>query len=75
MSTIKLLNEVITINFQSNLKVLMLKKNIKNIDLAKALNLNKSTITLYLNGQRMPTYEILEMLKNYFDCSYDDLLK
>lgn len=53
----------------------MLKKNIKNIDLAKALSLNKSTITLYLNGHRMPTYEILEMLKNYFECSYDDLLK
>lgn len=62
-------------NFKENLKNLMIKNNIKNIELAKILGLNKSTITLYLNGQRMPTYEILEKLKNYFKCSYDDLLK
>lgn len=62
-------------NFKKNLKNLMDKANIKNIELAKILGLNKSTITLYLNGQRMPNYETLEKLKDYFSCSYDDLLK
>lgn len=62
-------------NFSRNLKKLMLEKNVKNIDLAKALNVNKSNITRYLNGEMTPSYDLLEKIKNYFNCSYDDLLK
>ena len=67
--------EMSKINFKENLKSLMIEKHIKNVDLAKSIGLNRSTITLYLNGQRMPTYEILERLTIFFECSYDDLLK
>ncbi|MDE6946316.1 MAG: helix-turn-helix transcriptional regulator [Anaeroplasmataceae bacterium] len=62
-------------DFAKNLKTILDKKNIKNIDLSKALKIDRSNITKYLNGQKMPNYETLEKIKNYLECSYDDLLK
>lgn len=62
-------------DFANNLKSLLNEKKIKNIDLSKALNIDRSNITKYLNGQKMPNYETLEKIKNYLNCSYDDLLK
>lgn len=62
-------------DFANNLKSLLNEKNIKNIDLSKALNIDRSNITKYLNGQKLPNYETLEKIKNYLNCSYDELLK
>ena len=53
----------------------MEKNNIKNSDLAKKLNIDKSNIICYLKGEKYPSYETLEKLKNFFNCTYDDLLK
>lgn len=62
-------------NFSKNLKELMLKNNIRNIDLANKLQINKSTITLYLKGEREPNFLILEQIKNVLQCTYDELLE
>lgn len=62
-------------NLAKNLKELMEKNNIKNSELAKALNIDKSNITYYLKGEKYPNYETLEKIINFFGCSYDDLLK
>lgn len=62
-------------NFAKNLKTLLNEKNIKNIDLSKSLNIDRSNITKYLNGQKMPNYETLEKIKTFLNCTYDDLLK
>lgn len=62
-------------NFAKNLKAILIEKNIKNIDLSRALKIDRSNITKYLNGQKMPNYETLEKIKSYLSCSYDDLLK
>lgn len=62
-------------NFAKNLKELMEKNNVKNSELAKALNIDKSNITYYLKGEKYPNYKTLEKIINFFGCSYDDLLK
>lgn len=62
-------------DFAKNLKALLDMKCIKNIDLSKELNIDRSNITKYLKGQKMPNYETLEKIKIYLNCSYDDLLK
>lgn len=61
--------------FAKNLKAILEEKKIKNIDLSKALKIDRSNITKYLNGQKLPNYETLEKIKNFLGCSYDDLLK
>lgn len=53
----------------------MEKNNVKNSELAKALNIDKSNITYYLKGEKYPNYKTLEKIINFFGCSYDDLLK
>ena len=63
------------LNFAKNLKELMEKNNVKNSELAKALNIDKSNITYYLKGEKYPNYKTLEKIINFFGCSYDDLLK
>lgn len=62
-------------NFKENLKNLMRENNVKNIDLANVLQINKSNITYYLQGKQEPNLESLEKIKNFLGCSYDDLLK
>lgn len=61
--------------FAKNLKAILEEKKIKNIDLSKALKIDRSNITKYLNGQKLPNYVTLEKIKNFLSCSYDDLLK
>ena len=62
-------------NFSKNLKELMIKNNLKNIELARLLKIDRANITYYLNGDKMPSYEKLEELTLILNCSYDDLLK
>ena len=53
----------------------MIKNNLKNIELARLLKIDRANITYYLNGDKMPSYEKLEELTLILNCSYDDLLK
>lgn len=62
-------------DFKNNLKAILEEKKIKNIDLSKALKIDRSNITKYLNGQKLPNYETLGKIKNFLGCSFDDLLK
>lgn len=62
-------------DFKNNLKAILEEKKLKNIDLSKALKIDRSNITKYLNGQKLPNYETLEKIKNFLGCSFDDLLK
>lgn len=60
--------------FSEILKTLRKKKQITQTELAKQLNVSKSTIGMYETGQREPNFEILEMLSNIFNVSIDCLL-
>ena len=60
--------------FSSRLKNLRKKTKISQEDLGNAINLSKSTISLYESGKREPDYKTLKELANFFDCSTDYLL-
>lgn len=42
-------------------------------ELAKKLNLSKSTISMYENGKRTPDYETFLLIADYFNVSLDFL--
>jgi DNA-binding helix-turn-helix protein len=61
---------------ETNLKVLVAKKNISIYNLSKEINV--STVTLYrlANGQLVkPKYETLKKVSDYFNITIDELLK
>lgn len=61
---------------ETNLKVLVAKKNISIYNLSKEINV--STVTLYrlANGQLVkPKYETLKKVSDFFNVSIDELLK
>ena len=61
---------------ETNLKVLVAKKNISIYNLSKEINV--STVTLYRlsNGQLVkPKYETLKKVSDYFNITVDELLK
>ena len=60
--------------FPENLRYLIKKNNIKNIDLAKFLGLQKSSITNYITKFSKPQLETVAMIATYFDVSIDKLL-
>lgn len=62
-------------NFKENLKNLLKEKNITQAELSRKLNVDRSSITNYIKGNREPNLEQLEKIKNFLACSYDDLLK
>ena len=59
--------------FSKNLKQLLKKNNIKNIDLANELGLSKSAISNYLSGT-MPKMKTIADIATFFDVSYDSLI-
>lgn len=62
-------------NFKENLKNLLKERNITQAELSRKLNVDRSSITNYIKGNREPNLEQLEKIKNILACSYDDLLK
>ncbi len=61
--------------FSKNLERLMKKNNIKNIDLAKKLNLSKSAISNYLNGTSVPRTDIIAEIASFFCVHIESLFK
>lgn len=51
------------------------RKDLKQIDVARALNIAKNTYSNYENGNRSPDYETLLRIANFFDVSIDYLLE
>lgn len=62
-------------NFKENLKNLLKERNVTQAELSRKLNVDRSSITNYIKGNREPNLEQLEKIKNILACSYDDLLK
>lgn len=61
-------------NFPKRLAELMQDNNLTALDLANQLNINRTTITRYLNGARLPSYATLIKFINFFNCSADYFL-
>ncbi len=60
--------------FSENLKYLIKKNNIKNVDLAHYLGLSKSAISNYLKGGYMPKLETVAKIASYFDVKFESLI-
>ena len=56
------------------LKELMFDKEISAAELAAAIQVSHNTITRYLQGVRLPKFDALVALVDYFHCSADFLL-
>jgi len=61
-------------HFAKNLKALRKKNHLTQDDLAKQMNLARSTIAGYEKKGRQPDYEILERIAGFFHVSVDYLL-
>lgn len=60
-------------NFRNVLRFLRKNNNLTQSDLANALGLKFSTISMYERGDRQPDFEIAEAIADYFNVSMDFL--
>ena len=60
--------------FAKRLRELRVEKNIMQMDLAKELNIAKTTYSNYEQGRREPNFETLTILSKYFNVSADYLI-
>ena len=58
----------------NRLKQLRIKKNIKQQDLAKALNVTKQSVSNWENNKRLPDINTLIQLADFYNCSLDYLV-
>ena len=58
----------------NRLKQLRIKKNIKQQDLAKALNVTKQSVSNWENNKRLPDINTLIQLADFYNCSLDFLV-
>ena len=58
----------------NRLKELRIKKNIKQQDLAKALNITKQSVSNWENNKRLPDINTLIQLADFYNCSLDYLV-
>lgn len=65
---------IVLSNFVETLSALMEEKNLNAPALAKLLNIDRSNITRYLRGERLPHYDVFTKLIEYFNVSADVLL-
>lgn len=61
--------------FAKNLSNLMARHKKTQADLVNDLNINKSTISTWINGTKMPRMNKIEMLANYFGVEKSDLIE
>ncbi len=59
---------------KERLKTLRLQRGITQEELAKIINVTKTTISYYENGKRIPTLQNLIDLSNYFEVTTDYLI-
>lgn len=70
------MNELELINlFSKNLKRMMEEDNIKQEDLANEINISRTMISRYINGQCIPSFLTVVKLSDALFCSIDDFLK
>ena len=56
----------IEVKFSERLNDLLIERNLNARTLANALGMENSTITRYLNGERLPTINSLIKIADYF---------
>ena len=61
-------------DFNKVLKSLRTSQGITQDELAKTLKISRSTVGMYERGDREPDYEMLEIIADYFNVSFDYLL-
>lgn len=60
-------------DFAKRLKELRASRGLTQDDLARELNLVKSSISMYETGKRKPSFEVLEAIADYFNVNMDTL--
>lgn len=60
-------------DFAKRLKELRVSRGLTQDDLARELKLVKSSIGMYENGKRKPSFEVLEAIADYFNVNMDTL--
>lgn len=61
-------------NTGERIRYLRIKNNLTSKELSKALEISESSISLYENGKRKPSIELLIKFSSYFNVSTDFLL-
>ncbi len=61
--------------FAKNLKYYMNLNNKSQIDIINDLNINKSAISTWCNGTRLPRMDKVDMLAKYFNINRSDLIE
>ena len=61
--------------FQKEFKKLRTEYNMTQAELAKALDMSRSTIGMYEQGKREPDFETLEKISDYFNVSMSVFLE
>lgn len=61
-------------NFAEALKRLRNERGLTQAELAKALSIGKSTVSMYEVGKREPDFESLEAIADFFNVPMSDLL-
>ena len=61
-------------NFGENLSALMAERNLKAPALAKLIQTDRSNITRYMRGDRLPSFRIFLAIIEYFSVSADVIL-
>lgn len=62
-------------SFASNLKNKMNELEMKPVELARAINKNKSSISQYLSGKNIPKQDVKESIAKALRCTVEDLEK
>lgn len=63
-----------TNKFQRKLKELRKTNHLTQGELGKILGVGASTISMYENGERMPNYDMLETIADYFNVNMSTLI-
>ncbi len=61
--------------FASNLYRLMAARGMKAVDIAKLLNVSKSTVSSWLNAQKTPRMDKIESLAGHFGVAKSELIE
>ena len=59
-------------NVSECLRLLMISKDIKPVDLANALRVTPTYINAIMNNAKVPSIRLIEDFLKYFDISFDD---
>lgn len=62
------------INFSERLRSLRTTKGLSQLEFAKQVKLSKSAVNMYERGEREPSFDVLEVIADYFNVDLDYLL-